>query len=37
MVEGVMGVTAGITTIGGGGGVWARGDGGDGWCHCRLW
>ena len=30
MVEGVTGVTAGVTAIGGGGGTWVRGDGGDG-------
>ena len=31
MVKGVMVVMAGITTIGGGGGAWARGDGGGAW------
>ena len=32
-----MGVTAGITAVGGGGGMWVRGDSGDGWCHCCPW
>ena len=29
-VMGVMGVTAGVTAVGGGGGMWARGDSGRG-------
>ena len=31
MVKGVTGVMAGVTTIGGGGGAWARGNGGGAW------
>ena len=31
MVKGVMAVTAGVTTVGGGGGTWVRGDGGGAW------
>ena len=31
MVEGVTAVMAGITTVGGGGGMWVRGDGGGAW------
>ena len=32
-----MVVMAGVTTIGGGGGTWVRGDSGDGWRHRHSW
>ena len=36
VVEGVTAVTAGITAIGGGGGVWVRGGGGGAWARVTV-